>query len=127
MNKRIGLVGHCGPDAFMLRSAVKYAVPDADVVFISDTTSLQDAIEKGVSVLLVNRLLDGYFFDTRGVELIRQLHESHPTIKTMLISNYPEAQSEAIRAGAVEGFGKSEIGTPKMRQCLEKVLKEQTP
>lgn len=125
MKKMIGLVGHCGPDAFMLRSAVKYAIPDAEVIFISDTPSLQSAIEKGVSALLVNRVLDGYFSDTRGVELIRQLKQSYPNLKTMLISNYPQAQSEAIQSGADEGFGKSEMGTPKMRQCLEQVLKEQ--
>lgn len=126
MNKKIGLVGHCGPDGFMLRSAIKYNVPDAEVIFLSDIPSLHGAIEKGVSVFLVNRVLDGDFPDTRGVELIRQLHRSHPTLKTMLISNYPESQSEAIQAGAVEGFGKNEIGTPKMRQCLEQLLKEQS-
>ncbi len=118
MSKIIGLVGHCGPDSYMLRSAVKYAVQDADVRMTNDEQSLHAAIESGAALLLVNRQIDGQFSTYEGVELIRSLKQSHPAVRTMLISNYADAQAAAVAAGAMEGFGKSEIGSAKMKQAL---------
>ena len=122
MSKTIALVGHCGPDSYMLRSAVKYAVPGADVLMITDQDALNDLIEKGVDLLLVNRMLDGLFDAGVGVELIEALRTSHPQVRSMLISNYPESQAEAEAAGARPGFGKAEIGSPKMKQSLASAL-----
>lgn len=120
----IGLVGHCGPDAYMLRSAVKYAVAGSDVQMLNDHEAVDRALKAGASLLLINRVLDGGFDDEQGVELVRQLSESHPGVKTMLVSNYTDAQSAAVAAGALEGFGKSEIGSAKMKQRLADVFKE---
>ena len=124
MSKQIALVGHCGPDSYMLRSAVKYAVPGADVHMITDQDALNDLIEKGVDLLLVNRMLDGLFDSGAGVELIGSLHRTHPQVRCMLISNYPESQREAEAAGARAGFGKAEVGSPKMKQSLAAALSE---
>ncbi len=124
MSKKIALVGHCGPDSYMLRSAVKYAVPGADVRMITDLDALNDLIDTGVDLLLVNRMLDGLFDAGEGVELIGTLHTSHPAVRCMLISNYAESQRDAEAAGAKPGFGKSEIGTPKMKQSLAAALGE---
>ena len=120
----IGLVGHCGPDAYMLRSAVKYAAAGSDVQMLNDQEAVDSAVEAGTSLLLINRVLDGGFEDEQGVELVRKLSKSHPTVRTMLVSNFPEAQAAAVAAGALEGFGKSEIGTAKMKQRLAEALKE---
>ncbi len=118
MAKLIGLVGHCGPDAYMLRSAVKYAVKDAEVRMLNDDEALRTAIESTDAVLLVNRQIDGDFPTYEGVELIRALKASHPNVRTMLVSNYADAQAAAVAAGALEGFGKSEIGSSKMKERL---------
>ncbi len=120
----IGLVGHCGPDAYMLRSAVKYAVAGSDVQMLNDHEAVDRALKAGASLLLINRVLDGGFDDEQGVELVRKLSESHPGVKTMLVSNYTDAQSAAVAAGALEGFGKSEIGSAKMKQRLADAFKE---
>lgn len=124
MSKRIALVGHCGPDSYMLRSAVKYAVPGSDVLMITDQDALNDLIEQGVDLLLVNRMLDGLFDAGVGIELIETLHKSKPAVRTMLISNYADSQRDAEAAGARPGFGKAEIGSPKMKQALATALAE---
>jgi hypothetical protein len=40
----------------------------------------------------------------------------------MLVSNYAEAQAAALAAGAAPGFGKREIGTPKVKELLRSAL-----
>ena len=122
MPNKIALVGHCGPDSFMLRSAVKYAVKDAEMMMITDDTALSAALSNGVSLLLVNRMLDGNFEVAEGVELIRRLKSTYPDLATMLVSNYADSQQAAETAGARPGFGKSEIGTAKMRTALTGVF-----
>ena len=46
----------------------------------------------------------------------------YPDTKVILVSDYPEAQEEAVKAGAMKGFGKSLMGseelTEKVRQAL---------
>ncbi|MDB5324899.1 MAG: hypothetical protein JWM57_468 [Phycisphaerales bacterium] len=118
MPVKIALVGHCGPDSYMLRSAVKYAVKDAELHMITDDGALAALLSGGPAVLLVNRQLDGNFEVYEGVELIRRLHITYPQLSMMLISNFADSQKAAEAAGARAGFGKSEIGTPKMRDAL---------
>lgn len=118
---KVALVGHCGPDSYMLRSAVKHVLPDAQIAMIDDGAALKMAIADGVTVLLVNRVL-GYGFDAdSGVGLIGALRASHPQLKLLLISNYADAQAQAVAAGAMPGFGKNNIGSPKMREALAAV------
>jgi hypothetical protein len=44
----------------------------------------------------------------------------------MLVSNYADAQQAAVAAGALPGFGKREIGTPKVKELLRSALAETT-
>ncbi|GIK19001.1 MAG: hypothetical protein DYG93_00960 [Leptolyngbya sp. PLA2] len=120
---RIVLVGHCGPDAAMLRSAVRGAVPDASFETANDDASLSRAIE-GADLALVNRALEGTFSASDGVELIRQLASrrtgERPAL--MLVSNYEDAQARAVRAGAVEGFGKLAMYDDAAKERLRRAL-----
>lgn len=118
MPTRIALVGHCGPDSYMLKSAVKYAVKGAELHMISDESALTRLLDTGPALLLVNRMLDGRFETHEGIELIRKLKASHPNASLMLISNFADSQRDAEAAGARPGFGKSEIGSAKMRDAL---------
>ncbi|HEY0010167.1 MAG TPA: hypothetical protein VGB55_15690 [Tepidisphaeraceae bacterium] len=124
MSKLIGLVGHCGPDGFMLRSAVKYAVADSNVKMLNSTAELQRGLEEGAVLLLVNRVLDSTYDHELGCDLIRDLKVSHPGVATMLISNFSDAQATAEAAGALPGFGKSEVGSAKMKQRLAAALNQ---
>lgn len=118
----IGLVGHCGPDGYMLRSAVKYAVKDADVRMINNQSALDAAVDEGIDLLLINRVLDGSFTHHQGLGVVSELRSRGVPTRTMIISNYPDAQDAALKAGALRGFGKSEVGSAKMRDALTQAL-----
>lgn len=123
MSKKVLLVGHCGADSAYLKLAVKKAVGnDVDLRSAEDSKSLDAALAGGVDLVLFNREL-GYGFATdEGVEVIRALRPLHPEIKMMLVTNYPEYQQAAIAAGATPGFGKRELGTPRVTELLRDAL-----
>lgn len=106
----IVLVGHCGPDAWALKSAVSRAVAGASVVFANDAEALAKHLP-GADLLLVNRVLDGEFDVQSGIDLIRALSQSPGSPRCMLISNFAEAQAGAQEAGALPGFGKTEMNS----------------
>ncbi len=105
------LVGHCGPDSWVLKSTVRRALDGADVQMINGARALEDSLD-GASLLLVNRVLDGDFPTGSGIELIRQLatRDGH-SAGVMLVSNFAEAQEEAEAAGALPGFGKADAAS----------------
>ncbi len=127
---RILLVGHCRPDAVMLRAALRPAAPDAEFESVNDRAALEAGLG-GADLLLINRALDGDFGITDGVELIRSLTnrarqqasrapEFRPAL--MLVSTYPEAQAQAVTAGAVPGFGKPDAYNPATRGLIAEAL-----
>lgn len=113
--QRIALVGHCGPDSYAIRGAVQAMVPGAEVRFVNDGAAAEQAAAAG-DVLLVNRVLDGDFETSSGLELIRAL--APRGARVMLVSNYAEAQAEAEAAGALPGFGKAGLYSAAMRERL---------
>lgn len=122
MAQRIALIGHCGPDSSYLRMAVSRAVKGAQVVAADDTASVDRLITEGVDLLLFNRVLGYGFDDTEGVAVIRKLRAAYPNLKMMLVSNFPEAQAEAVAAGALPGFGKRELGSPRVAELIRSAL-----
>jgi hypothetical protein len=106
--RTIVLVGHCVPDEFLLKNAIRRAVPGAMVEHAGDHDALKPHLHAG-SLLLVNRVLDGWFDAADGIELIKSLPRGDDGPVAMLISNYPEAQAAAVAAGARQGFGKSAV------------------
>jgi CheY-like chemotaxis protein len=123
MSKRVALVGHCGPDSSYLRMAVTSAAKDVKVLMADDNDELQRVLKEGVDLLLFNRQLDFGFDETEGVAIMRQLRHRHPELKMMLVSNYPEAQAAAEKAGALPGFGKRDIGSARVKELLGEALK----
>jgi len=122
MAKNVVLVGHCGPDASYLRGAVSRAMKEAHIALVDDKAELDRALADRVDLVLVNRQLDWGFETEQGIELIRQLRQQHPDLRLMLVSNYSEAQQQAVQAGAAPGFGKREIGTPRVTELLKSAL-----
>ncbi len=124
------LVGHCFPDAALLRSALRSAAPDAEFRSINDRATL-DTHLPDADLALVNRALDGDFGVPDGIALIRALTDrarghapgalsSGPAF--MLVSNYPEAQAEAQAAGALPGVGKTQLHAPETRHRIADAL-----
>ena len=123
MSKKVLLVGHCGPDSAYLRQSVRKAATDVEIVSADDGRELTKALETGaIDLVLFNREL-GYGYDPdTGVEAIRALRPTHPELKMMLVSNYDDVQRAAEAAGAQPGFGKKELGTPRVAELLRDAL-----
>jgi two-component system chemotaxis response regulator CheY len=122
MPKKIALVGHCGPDSSFLRMTVSRVERDIQVLSADDDADLKKVLDSGVDLLLMNRQLDFGFDEHEGVALIARLRAKYPNMKTMLVSNYPDAQAAAVAAGALPGFGKRELGTPRVAQLIREAL-----
>jgi two-component system, chemotaxis family, chemotaxis protein CheY len=128
MSKKIALVGHCGPDSSYLRMTVmKAAGTGAQILMADDDSELKDALEQGVDLILFNRELGYGFQDKMGVDAIKRLRSSHPNLKTMLVSNYADAQAAAVANGALPGFGKREIGSARVIEVLKEALTVTAP
>ena len=123
--KKILLVGHCGPDGSYLRSAVRAALGDVRFLQANDNAQLQKSLVDGVDLALFNRDL-GYDLDpATGVEMIGALRAQYPALRMMLVSNHPDAQAAAVAAGAQPGFGKRQIGTPRVTEAIRAALAPQ--
>ena len=122
MSKKVVLVGHCGPDSSFLRIAVSRAARDVQVLSADDGTELQRVLNDGADLLLFNRTLDFGFDDYEGVAVIRKLRPHYPAVKMMLVSNYPDAQAAAVAEGALPGFGKRELNTPRVSELIREAL-----
>ena len=122
MGKKVVLVGHCGPDSSFLRMAVSSADRGISVSMADDAQELKAALDAGADLVLLNRTLGWGFDQSLGVDVIKALGPSYPATRFMLISNYADAQAAAVAAGAVPGFGKREIGQPRVAQLIREAL-----
>ena len=122
MPKKVALVGHCGPDSSYLRMAVSSAEKGVQVLAADDDSSLKRVLDQGVDLLLFNRVLDYGFDEDEGVAVIQKLRSHYPQVKMMLVSNYPDAQAAAVAAGALPGFGKREVGSPRVAELIRSAL-----
>jgi DNA-binding NarL/FixJ family response regulator len=120
MSKRILLVGHCGVDGPRLKDELSSGLSSVVVDRINSDADLRQACEEGAELLLVNREPVG--FDEEGLALIKQVKTDYPDCKVMLVSDYEDAQQQAVKAGAVKGFGKSEMGSPQLIQHVKQAL-----
>lgn len=122
MSKKVVLVGHCGPDSSFLRMVVSRAGKDVQVVAADDRDELKRALDAGADLLLLNRTLDFGFDEQEGVQIIRNLRPKYPQVKMMLVSNYPEAQAAAVAEGALPGFGKRDLNSPRAAELIRDAL-----
>ena len=120
MSNRILLVGHCGVDGPRLKDELSKALPSAKVERINSDAELRTAVGEGEALLLINREPVG--FEGEGLDLIKRVKGDHPDCKVMLVSDYPDAQKEAEQAGALKGFGKSEMGSPSLAEHVKRAL-----
>lgn len=114
-------VGNCRPDHFALRRLLTSMGAEVD-----QTHHLEDTLEalrsKSYRLVLINRKLDQDYSD--GIDIVRAIrgHREFDSIGVMLISNYPQAHSEAMEAGAIRGFGKLELDLPRTRDTILRAL-----
>jgi two-component system chemotaxis response regulator CheY len=127
MPKKVVLVGHCGPDSSYLRITVAKASPGVQVLSADDDASLGRVLGDGIDLLLLNRQLDYGFDECDGVGLLKRLRKIYPELKAMVVSNYPETQAAAVAEGALPGFGKRELGTPRVAELIRDAIETPAP
>lgn len=103
------LVGHCTPDAWMLRTAVGRADEDAEIDVVNDESQLRGHVQEPDRpvVALINRKLDGRFDAEDGLSLMATFGAGSSV--PVLVSDLPEAHERAREAGGHPGFGKRAI------------------
>ena len=107
---RILNVGQCNVDTASITRFLDKAV-GAEVVGAHSPEEAADALRAGgFDLVLVNRVFDRG--GDRGLDFIRDLKADPELaeVPVMLVSNYDDAQQQAVDAGALQGFGKSQIG-----------------
>ena len=116
---RVLNVGQCVPDHMSISSYLRRKF-DADVVKVDDHDAAVEAAKGGdVDLVLVNRLYDAD--GSPGLPTVQAIAEADgPPV--MLVSNYEEAQADAVAAGAKPGFGKGDLGTAAADEKLKPVL-----
>lgn len=118
MKKKILDVGQCPPDHASLKALAEKA--GAEVTKVALPREAMDLMKtEKFDLVFVNRKIDADYTD--GLELIKMMQQNEHTKNTpvMLISNYGDAQAEAVSHGAIPGFGKNDIGT---QPALDRVM-----
>jgi CheY-like chemotaxis protein len=120
--KRVLSVGQCWAD----HGSISRTLRQEFGIEVDRADDARDALERlkqvGYALVLVNRVFDGD--GSSGLELIKSV-KSDPDLQAvpvMLVSNYDDAQAEAIAAGAANGFGKAALGRPQMLERLRPFL-----
>jgi two-component system chemotaxis response regulator CheY len=125
--KRVLSLGQCGADHAAISWTFRSNL-DADVVAAGTPEEAEAQLrDEDFDLVLVNRVLD--WTGALGVDFIRQL-KADPGLKelpVMLVSNYDDAQREAVAAGALPGFGKRALRSPQTVDMLQKVLGQKEP
>ena len=71
-------------------------------------------------MILVNRKLDRD--DSSGLEVVSELIGLNPQMPVMLVSDFKAVQDAAVQAGALPGFGKSDLeSTETLKRLAETV------
>ena len=122
MTKKVLSVGNC---SFDHDAIVRLVSANFDVA-LTAASSPDEALEmlRGdeYDLVLVNRKLAADSSD--GVDLLKRV-KSDPQLAdrpVMLLSNFPEAQEAAVKAGAEPGFGKAQLDRPETVEKLARFL-----
>ena len=104
----------------MLKNTLRRIAPEAEVVLVNTPADL--APYATGAVLLVNRVLDGVFPNDSGLDLIQAHLSDEGASPALLISNYADAQAAAEAAGAMPGFGKSDLESAATAERIQAAL-----
>jgi hypothetical protein len=83
-------------------------------------------LDDGVDLLLLNRQLDYGFDEREGVALIRSCARTTRR-EDDARQQLPRGPGGGGGRGALPGFGKREIGTPKVNELLRNALRQEQP
>jgi two-component system chemotaxis response regulator CheY len=120
--KHVLSIGQCGADHGSISRTFQQHFQARIVSADSADEALGLLRRESFDLVLINRVLD--MDQTYGMEIIKQMKADEKLAATpvMLVSNYDDAQREAVSAGALPGFGKASLGQPQMLARVRDVL-----
>jgi len=112
--KRVLSVGQCGADHYGISLTFRQAFGVEVEAASTEAETLRQLRQEPFALVLVNRVFDAN--GDSGLDLIRRVKADEALRATpmLLVSNYADAQREAVEAGAEPGFGKAALGRPEM-------------
>lgn len=121
--KRVLSVGQCCADHAGITRTLRSAFGAEVIAADSARQALEKVRQEEFALILVNRVFDAD--GASGLELIRALQDDERgrKVPVLLVSNYEDAQEQAVQAGAKPGFGKAALGQPHMLARLEPYLR----
>jgi len=116
-------VGQCFADHSSIARVFRTSFGAEVVAADSSRDALEQLRQETFALVLVNRVLDAD--GSSGLDLIRAIktEDELRAVPVMLVSNYDEAQAQAVQAGAAPGFGKAALGQPHMLARVEPYLR----
>lgn len=109
MTKQVLNVGQCGPDHAQISQMLKDNF-DVDVQMAeTHDAAIKKLRNATFDLVLLNRIYDAT--GDAGLDTLRSLKSDDATanLPVMLVSNFEDAQQDAVAEGAVRGFGKAAI------------------
>jgi CheY-like chemotaxis protein len=120
--KKVLSLGQCAADSYAITHFLERNF-EAEVIAV-DTfpEALTQLRADRFDLVMVNRILDRN--GESGLAFISQLKEDEALadIPIMLVSNYADAQQQAVARGAIPGFGKAALGDAKTIGTLRGLL-----
>ncbi len=116
---RVLSVGQCGMDHSSISHFLQKQFGATTIRVHTHEEAFIELHANHVDLVLVNRVTD--YDGSLGLEFIRALRNdaTFNDIPVMLVSNYPDAQADAVTLGAIPGFGKSQL---RERSTEEKLM-----
>ncbi len=121
-SRRVLSVGQCGFDHGTISRVLRDTFA-AEVVAADSSAQALTLLQQGAfDLVLVNRVFDRD--GSPGLDLIRRIKadDKAGTVPVMLVSNFADAQDQAVSAGAVPGFGKGALQAPETVEKLKPYL-----
>jgi DNA-binding response OmpR family regulator len=121
-DKRVLSIGQCAADHASISDVLSRHFR-AEVVPAEDLSEAISQLRRArFDLVLVNRLLDAN--GSSGMDVIKELKadEAFHQLPVMLVSNFDDAQREAIQAEAEKGFGKGALSNPATVERLRPFL-----
>jgi CheY-like chemotaxis protein len=121
--QRVLSIGQCGADHAAIATAIQRYFAAEVVPARTAQDALAELRQRSFALILINRTLDAD--GSSGIDLLNQLKKEQglEDVPVLLVSNYEDAQREAVQAGAVCGFGKAALGQPQMVDRLTPFLR----
>ena len=122
MPRRVLSVGQCGADHYGITRLLQQHFDVEVVAADREADALRQMRAAGFDLVLINRKLD--IDGSDGLRIIRAM-KAEPAlarIPVMLVSNFAEAQQQAVAEGAEYGFGKAEYHSPEVCERLASFL-----